>query len=121
MTGQVLKRRLTAGDARYIATILAGEMGRFAAIAEVPENDKAARTAAASGILQDLLAARLDDIWNWLADLAGYTPEEFGEAALHTPFTLLAEIGESAEFADFLDSVGRLLRLLPSKKEVRTA
>jgi len=55
-------------------------------------------------IFQVLAADLTNDIFTWLADLAGMTPEEFGETDVSVSKEVVSQLVSQAGFADFLAS-----------------
>lgn len=93
-------RELKARDMKTLAKLL-GKVN--------PENFKSISTAVKGkaepmevGLAAlEILAKSTDDIYAWLADLAGMTPEQLDEQGFGAPVEIVKELFQRGDFKDF--------------------
>ncbi len=55
----------------------------------------------------ELLAQSTDDIYAWLADLAGMTPEQLDEQSFSAPVEIIKEVFRRGDFKDFFARISQ--------------
>lgn len=57
-----------------------------------------------------LLESSYEDLWEWLASMAGKTVEEFDEMDIDAPLEIIEEIIKKEEFGNFFKKASMLLK-----------
>lgn len=108
-------RPLKASDVRTVSRILAPEL----------RNLQSAQGAEATKVgietFVGLLERRTDDLWSWLADMAGMDPTELDDAPLDTPITIIEQIARDDQLGPFLKRLQALVSQAPNASGTASA
>lgn len=103
MVDQVAVRKLRASDVRTVARILGPQV----------KNLPTGKDVEASNIGRDLFASilsdNMDDLWAWLADLAGMTSDQLDEQPMHVPLDIIERVMEDEDIGPFGERLRQLL------------
>jgi hypothetical protein len=57
-----------------------------------------------------MLREHMDELWAWLADLAGMEPDELSQQPLDTPLRIIERVLEDEQIGPFAERVAGLLQ-----------
>jgi hypothetical protein len=99
-------RELRAKDLKTVAKML-GKL-KTSSVADIFASlDKSNPMQTGIALFRIVAADLTDDIYAWLADLAGKTPAEFDEMPVTAPIEIIKELIGRGDFKDFLAAAGR--------------
>lgn len=107
-------RKLKAKDLYTVGTMIRKalptlvEQGAFrSGASDSPDPERQSEVGKA--VFRVLLDECYDDLWAWLADMAGMSSDEFGEQPLDAPLDVIEALVKDESFADFYKRVLRLI------------
>lgn len=97
-------RSLQASDVRVVARVLGPQ------IKNLPADAKSDPGEIGRSLISKVLSDNMDDLWAWLADMAGMSPDQLDEQPLETPLLIIEKVMEDEHIGPFGE---RLRKLLP--------
>lgn len=96
-------RPLKAGDVRTVARILAPQ------IRNLPSGKSADPESIGRDLFASMLEKNTDELWAWLADLAGMTSQELDDQPMTAPFDIIQKVLEDDDIGPFAKQLQSLL------------
>lgn len=111
-------RKLSAGDVRIFAGVLAKNMDVIQSLKTRPgESADDYQVRLGVEVVGTVLTRNLQELWSWLASMANLSTEEFDKLGPGAPFDVVESVLKDGELSSFFARVRDLLPKEPEKPE----